>query len=254
MLPRPPRRRDHPDNEPHGSDKSDKPGRPAAQADGEPDGPTASHSGAMFSALFLLVFAIAIIVPWTVADSARQNTYAEAQSLTEAYWNAGDLPAENALATRGALREYTAFVAGREWRLLAKGELAEAGWARLNTLRAELGTLEPKDKTEKEALAAVEAQLEQVYAARRQRAVDAQASLPAGVLVLTVLTAGLVLAFPLLSGARPRGSVRFTYLLLAGSLAFGVYLAFAINHTFTGPLGVDSSAFESAEREFQQIP
>ncbi|WP_106397802.1 bestrophin-like domain [Actinocorallia populi] len=234
--------------------RSDRSERPDRSPDTEPDGPTSSHAGAMFSALFLLVFAIAIIVPWTVADSARQNTYAEAQALTEAYWNAGDLPADSAMATREALREYTRFVTEREWRLLARGELAEAGWARLNSLRADLGMLEPRSKDEKDSLAAVEAQLEQVYAARRQRAVDAQASLPPGVLWLTVLTAGLVLAFPLLAGARPRGPVRFTYLLLAGSVAVGVYLVFAINHTFTGPLGVDASAFESAWREFRQIP
>lgn len=225
-----------------------------ARVDEEPDGPTASHAGAMFSALFLLVFAIAIIVPWTVADSARQNTYAEAQALTEAYWSAGDLPPAGAAATREALRDYTAFVADREWPLLARGTLSEAGWTRLNTLRADLGALSPRTKDEKEALAGVEAQLEQVYAARRQRAVDARATLPSGVLALTVLTALLVLLFPLLAGARPRGWSRLTYLLLAGSLALGVYLAFAINHTFTGPLGVDSSAFEGAQREFLQIP
>ncbi|GAA0966431.1 hypothetical protein [Actinocorallia libanotica] len=223
-------------------------------ADTAADGPTSSHAGAMFSALFLLVFAIAVIVPWTVADSARQNTYAEAQALTEAYWNAGELPPDSALATREALRDYTRFVTEREWRLLARGELSEAGWARLNSLRSDLGLLEPRDKSEKESLDAVEAQLEQVYAARRQRAVDAQASLPSGVLWLTVLSAGLVLAYPLLAGARPRGAVRFTYLLLAGSVMLGVYLVFAIDHTFTGPLGVDASAFESAWREFRQIP
>jgi len=246
MFSRPTRRRD--------SDPSASARTAAGRPDDEPDGPTSSHAGAMFSALFLLVFAIAIIVPWTVTDSARQNTYAEAQALTEAYWNAGDLPSDSALATREALREYTRFVAEREWRALARGELSAAGWARLNTLRAELGMLEPANKEEKEARAAVEEQLEQVYAARRQRAVDAKATLPSGVLALTVLTAVLVLVFPLLAGARPKGPVRLTYLLLAASVALGVYLAFAINHTFTGPLGVDSSAFESAEREFQRIP
>src|SRR5258708_25176758 len=60
--------------------------------DGEPEGPTASHSGGILSALFLLVFAIAIIVPWTAADTARHNTYAEVQSLNEAYWRAPPLP------------------------------------------------------------------------------------------------------------------------------------------------------------------
>ncbi len=54
--------------------------------DPDPDGPTAAHTGAMLSALFLLAFAIAIVVPWTTADAARSNTYAESHAVSEAYW------------------------------------------------------------------------------------------------------------------------------------------------------------------------
>jgi hypothetical protein len=93
-----------------------------------------------------------------------------------------------------------------------------------------------------------------MYAARRQRAVDAEASLPGGVLALTVVTAVLVVAFPVLSGARPRGRVWGSYVLLTVSLVVGVYLVFAINHTFSGPLGVDAEAFRSALQEIGRIP
>ncbi|MFD2352725.1 hypothetical protein ACFSTC_30725 [Nonomuraea ferruginea] len=40
----------------------------------------------MLSALFLLVFAIAVIVPWTTADAARQNTQVESRAVADAYW------------------------------------------------------------------------------------------------------------------------------------------------------------------------
>ena len=60
--------------------------------DRDPGGPSGGHAGAMLSALFLLVFAIAIIVPWTTADTARQNTYAESQAAVETYWAAAGLP------------------------------------------------------------------------------------------------------------------------------------------------------------------
>src|SRR5262245_48337963 len=59
--------------------------------DRDPSGITATHAGAMLSALFLLVFAIAIVVPWTTADAARQNTYAESQAIVDAYWSASAL-------------------------------------------------------------------------------------------------------------------------------------------------------------------
>ncbi|GAA3242666.1 hypothetical protein [Actinocorallia longicatena] len=222
--------------------------------DDEPDGPTASHSGAMISALFLLIFAIAIIVPWTVADSARQNTYAEAQSLVEAYWAAGDLPPAEADSTRAALRDYTRYVSGPEWRTLRDGELGPDGWSKLDMLRGHLGELTFKEKEQKDALDAVEGHLEEVFAARRQRAVDAESSLPGGVLFLTLVTALLVLLLPLVSGAKPRGWVWVPYALLAVCLAVSVQLAFSINHTFKGPLGVSADAFKTAQQEFDRIP
>jgi len=222
--------------------------------DDAPDGPTASHAGAVISALFLLVFAIAVIVPWTVADSARQNTYAEANALVEASWLAGGLPAADTASTRAALRGYTRFVADDEWRTLRRGELDPGGWSRLDQLRGTLTRLKLKDKDQQAARDDVETRLETVYAARRQRAVDANATLPHGMLALTVLTGALVLIFPAVSGARPRGWIWLPYGLMAMCLGVGVYLVFAINHTFSGPLGVDPTAFTSALQELGRVP
>ncbi|HEY7483825.1 MAG TPA: hypothetical protein VH912_05125 [Streptosporangiaceae bacterium] len=218
------------------------------------DGPIASHAGAMISALFLLIFAIAVIVPWTVADSARQNTYAEANALVEAGWAARGLPPADAASTRTALRDYVRFVAEKEWRGPQQGEPDPQGWQRLDKLRAALAGLRLENEDQQDARDDVQSQLQTVYAARRQRAVDAHASLPTGVLALTVLTAVLVAAFPVLSGARPRGWIWAPYALLGVSLAVGVYLVFAINHTFSGPLGVAPTAFTAALQELGRIP
>jgi hypothetical protein len=111
-----------------------------------------------------------------------------------------------------------------------------------------------KNQAQQEARDAVEGQLQTLYAARRQRAVDASASLPSGVLVLTVVTGAMVLLLPLLSGARPRGWVWAPYALMVAIVGVGVYLVFAINHTFSGPLGVDSTAFTSALQELGRLP
>jgi hypothetical protein len=208
----------------------------------------------MISALFLLVFAIAVIVPWTVADSARQNTYAEANALVEASWAARGLPPAQAASTRASLRDYARFVVDDEWGSLKHGRLDQRGWDRLDDLRTTVDGLQLKDKDQQAAQNAVDSQLQAVYAARRQRAVDASATLPFGVLVLTVITAVLVLTFPLVSGARPRGWIWAPYGLMAGIVGVGVYLVFAINHTFSGPLGVDPTAFTSALSELGRIP
>jgi hypothetical protein len=233
-----------PDNEPAAGIASD-----AAS-----DGPIASHAGSMISALFLLVFAIAVIVPWTVADSARQNTYAEANALVEASWQARGLPAADAATTRAALRGYTQFVINDEWRTLRRGELDPSGWRRLDDLRAAVARLQPRAPSQQQARDNVEGQLQTIYAARRQRAVDAAASLPRGVLGLTVLAAVLVVLFPPVSGIRPRGWIWAPYVVMTVVVGLGVYLVFAINHTFSGPLGVGPAAFTSALTELGRIP
>jgi hypothetical protein len=223
-------------------------------SDAAPDGPIASHAGAMISALFLLIFAIAVIVPWTVADSARQNTYAEANALVEAAWLAGGLPAADAAATRAALRGYAQFVATDEWRTLRRGELDPRGWRRLDEMRAAVSRLQVREPGQQQARDDIASQLQTVYAARRQRQVDASATLPQGMLGLTVLAALLVVIFPPMSGVRPRGWIWAPYGLLAVVVGLGVYLVFAINHTFSGPLGVDPAAFTSALAELGRIP
>jgi hypothetical protein len=231
-------------------DKDDKDG----WADEKPDGPTASHAGGMLSALFLLIFAIAIIIPWTVADSARQNTQVEAQALVEAYWAAGDLPAADSSTVRAGLRDCSRFVADTEWTSLARGRLDDAGWAKLDGLRTSIEGYSYTDKDQKAGQDRVETELQSIYEARRQRAVDAQAGLPVGVLWLTVVTGIIIAVFPFLAGARPRGIVWLPWTVMVGCLMIGIFLVFAIDQAFSGPLGVGPDAFRTALQEFIRIP
>jgi Protein of unknown function (DUF4239) len=224
------------------------------KVDDDPDGATASHAGAMLSALFLLVFAIAIIVPWTNVDSARENTYAEAQGLTEAYWSAGSLPPADATMIRTGLRDYTGFVQTKEWPLMAKGRLSDTGWSKLDTLRAAISNLQFKSTNDQATQSDVLDQIRNVYAARQQRAVDAKSSLPTAILIFTVLTGLIMIIFPLLAGARPRGMALLPLLVMAGMLGISIYLVFDINHTFAGDLSVKPDAFKSATQEFQRTP
>ena len=222
--------------------------------DEKPDGPTAGHAGGMLSALFLLIFAIAIIIPWTVADSARQNTQVESQALVEAYWAAGDLPTADAGTVRAGLRDYTRFVADTEWTSLARGHLDDAGWTKLDALRASADGFTYTNKDHKAAQDRIETQLQSIYEARRQRAVDAQAGLPVGVLWLTVVTGIIIAVFPFLAGARPRGIVWLPWAVMVGCLMIGVFLVFAIDQAFSGPLGVGPDAYRNALQEFARIP
>jgi hypothetical protein len=222
--------------------------------DSNPDGATAGHAGAMLSALFLVAFAIAIVVPWTTADSARENTYAESQAVVEAYWSASALPAPAGGEVQAGLRDYVRILVGPEWRLMAKGRLSPEGWSRLDALRTKVMNLRVTGDEAKDARTAVLQNLQTMSAARSQRMMDAKTRPPLGLLYMTVLTGAVVCVFPFLAGARPRGMAIVPLGVMAALLAVGVYLTFDISHVFTGALRVRPDAFTTAQQEFQRIP
>ncbi|NDU76624.1 hypothetical protein GWI34_28955 [Actinomadura sp. DSM 109109] len=221
--------------------------------DSAPDGPTSSHTGGMLSALFLLAFAIAIVVPWTTADSARSNTYTESQAIAEAYWAAQRLPAADARHVQDRLIAYVELVRGPEWRLMEHGRLSSRGWADLDGLRREVIAVEAGSDEAKEARAAVLDHLGEVSAARRQRAVDARTTPPAGLLAVTLITGLVVLVLPFLVGARPRGMALVPLSLMAALLAAGTYLTVDISHVFTGALAVGPDAFTSLHADLRRL-
>lgn len=223
--------------------------------DGDPGGTTAGHAGSMLSALFLLVFAIAIVVPWTSADSARENAYNESRALVEAYWAASTLPAPEGRDVQADLRGYTDLLVGDEWRLMrTRHRLSAEGDARLNALRDKVLGLPVANDDQKDARTAVLDQIEALTAARGQRALDARTTPPAGLLAMTVLTGLVVLLFPFMAGARPRGLTLVPMCVMAALLGVGVFLAFDIEHVFSGALRVKPDVYVTAQHQFQQIP
>ncbi|MFC6086084.1 bestrophin-like domain [Sphaerisporangium aureirubrum] len=219
-----------------------------------PNGPSAGHAGSMLSAMFLLVFAIAIVVPWTTADAARLNTYGESQAAVETYWAATGLPAPAATAVQSQVRGYLDFVVGKEWPLMASGRLSPEGTSRLNAMRTQMGNLVLQDDDAKNARAAVLEQLQSMSSSRRQRAADARSEPPAGVLPLAILTGTIVILFPFLAGARPRGWTLVPLTVMSGLLGVGVFLAWQISHVFASGLSIGPDAFTVALLEIQQIP
>jgi hypothetical protein len=218
------------------------------------DGTTSKHTGAMLSALFLLAFAIAIVVPWTTADAARQNTHTESEAVVGAYWAAAELPAPVGPQVQAGLRDYVHFVIGTEWGVMKHGRLSDTGWSRLDSLRTEVVRLRTTDNQVEDARTTLLTQFQAISEARSQRALDAKARPPVALLYLTVLTGLATVIFPFIVGARPRGMTMIPLGVMAALLGFGVYLTFDISHVFDGGLQVKPDAFHAAQQEFQRIP
>ena len=221
--------------------------------DPDPDGPTTSHTGAMLSALFLLAFAIAIVVPWTSADAARSNTYTESQAIAEASWAATRLPDADARLVQQRLREYADVVRGSEWRLMKDGRLSPRGWALLEQIRRHVVAVDSDSDELLEARGAVLGHIGEISAARRQRAMDARTAPPAGLLAVTVVTGAAVVLLPFMAGARPRGMTLVPLSLMAALLAAGTYLTIDISHVFSGAMAVGPEAFTGVGAELRRI-
>lgn len=221
--------------------------------DGDPGGPTVAHAGSIISALFLIAFAIAIVVPWTTADAARLNTYAETQAIAEASWAASGFPAPAGQTVQAGLRDYTQFVRTTEWPLMAQGKLSDEGWARLEEMRRGVSALSLKGDQAIDAQDSVLAHISEISAARRQRAMDAAATPPPGLIVVTMLTGLAVVILPLLAGSRPRGWALVPLTLMAGLLGVGVFLTMDISRVFAGALAVQPDAFTGVLSELARI-
>jgi hypothetical protein len=222
--------------------------------DEDPSGEPTRHAAAMVSALFLLTFALAIVVPWTTADAASENTYVESQAAVEAYWSASRLPAPADRQVQSRLRDYLRFVLDNEWPLMADGRLSADGWSRLDALRTQVTDLRVTGIDAQDARNDLLDQIQDVSGARRLRAADATASPPPVVLGLTVLTGVTVILFPFLGGERLGLERLVPLMVMAALLGVGVYLAFDITHVFRGGLAVGPDAFQAALEGIQRIP
>ncbi|WP_327092960.1 DUF4239 domain-containing protein [Nonomuraea sp. NBC_01738] len=221
--------------------------------DGDPGGPSSAHAGAMLSAMFLLAFAIAIIVPWTTADAARQNTHTEARAAIEAYWAAAGLPESDREQVRSGLHAYVKSVVDDEWPLMAQGETDPTGGERLDALRSQVASVESGSDKLDDAKGEVLDHVRDLDTARAQRVADAATTPPEGLLWLTVLSGVVVVLFPFLAGARPRGATIVPLMAMAAMLGFGIYLCWDIMRVFDGPLAVGPEAFQVALQEFARI-
>jgi hypothetical protein len=223
--------------------------------DKDNNGTIARHTGSMLSALFLMAFAIAVVVPWTTADAARDNTQAESQAVIGAYWSAAELPAPVGRQVQQGLRGYVGFVRDSEWDLMRRHErLSPDGWARLDALRAQVVALRAADDRTEDARTTVLQDFQLISEARSRRALDARARPPVALLYLTALTGLTAVLFPYLIGARPRGMTFLPMGAMAALLGFAVYLSFDISHVFSGGLQVKPDAFTAAQQEFPRIP
>jgi hypothetical protein len=217
--------------------------------------PALAFVGSTTLSLFVLVLGFLVASSWQEHSAARDHTYSEARALTAAYSAAGALGPADRSEVRASLRTYTESVIGEEWAAMAEQRASATAWQALDhdhTMLQRIASQGPGGSSSSATTATSKA-LDDAYQMRGQRLSDMRWAVPSALLFALVATALLVLLFPALVGINAGPRHLMMMVLLGAVLGFGIYLVFNLQHPFSGPVGVDSSAYQQAQGRFAQL-
>lgn len=203
--------------------------------------------------LYAVLLAFLVIAVWEQHDAASDNAAEEASTLATMYRQTAGMPSGEQRTFRALLRGYTNAVVDDEWPVQAKngGASPKARHYIAEIYRA-YGALPPAEANSPVSQEFLRT-FSTVAADRNRRTLQANEQLP------DVLWAGL-----LVGGGIVIGMSFFLYMetfwlhaFVSGSMAtligFLLLLTLLMNQPFTGPLALDSGAFEHSTTVFDSV-
>jgi hypothetical protein len=217
---------------------------------GEPEDVTIGFLGPSLAAIYLLVLAVALATEWQTIGDANQAATSEASAIRELYWSAaGFTPAQQAFLQKN-VRAYATAVVNHDWPQMRRGELDDTSEQLLSTINSYVLKINPQDAAGTNAQLQASTLLGTLFSVHDQRAVDAAARLPQGLVAGVIGTSVVVAAFPFFCGI---GATRRSIALAAVQAAMvgiGIVVVFQLNHVYTGPLAVSPAPIQTT---LQQI-
>ncbi|HEY3953599.1 MAG TPA: hypothetical protein VGM53_09505 [Streptosporangiaceae bacterium] len=217
---------------------------------GEPEDVTIGFLGPSLAAIYLLVLAVALATEWQTIGDANQAATSEASTIRELYWTAaGFTPSEQAFL-QVHVRDYATAVVHHDWPQMRRGSLDDSSEEMLSTINHYVLKINPQDAAGTNAQLQASTLLGSLFNVRDQRAVDAAARLPQGLIAGVIATSLVVAAFPFACGI---GATRRSIALAgvqAALVGIGIVVVFQLNHVYSGPLAVSSAPIQTT---LQQI-
>lgn len=198
---------------------------------------------AVLGALYAVLLAFVVVDQWGNMETAKRNTFSEANELGALYWNARALPPAQGSALERTTKQYAETVIGTEWPLMRNGRSSPAATNLVYTMRDEINAM-PTDTPRGQTIFEQSlAHVNGLEAARRQRLSESTDTLPpvlwVSLMIGSVLTVGFAFLFGLsnfvahLLIAAPLGILVVTVLIVIDQL----------NHPFGGVVAVGPDAF-----------
>jgi hypothetical protein len=199
--------------------------------------------GIMFSVLLAFVFSEV----WSEYNTAAQAIDTECAALHSAATLADTLPHSDARRINTAILGYTQFVLQQEWPVMREGAV---GTRALEALRFPLNVATLAGSGEVKT--AILELMSQAQAARETRLFQAGLGMPLAMWVMVTAMGGILIAFVLLSGTQPPGTV-----ILAASFAVSIAMVLVLvrmlDYPFHGALALDHGRFQIIAHQTEKL-
>ncbi|MCM6772070.1 DUF4239 domain-containing protein [Nocardia sp. CDC159] len=203
-----------------------------------------------FTALVAFVF----VLGWQQHNAAHDHTVSEAKGLVETYRAAESLPQPQRQRVQQLIRDYTDEVLTREWPLMEnESRMSTASADTFETLRRTVVAIRTSDPAVSEARSKALSGIEKAAAARQDRGIDMERTVPQFMYIALCFGAGMVLLNPVLNGIRvTRRSIAMSGLL---GIVVGVALLAIhdLERPYTGAIHVPQDAFQQAKADYHRI-
>ena len=195
--------------------------------------------------------AFVLIDVYTAVDTARTNSYHEADSLVAVYWDADLLPPQAKDQIQQLIRQYTATVANTEWPAMRDGDpVASAGKAQLDRIHDAIATVRPGTDQEQDRQTQASNDLTTVYQDRQERLDAADSRVSSIVWLALIVGAVLSIGLTCLFGGEKMRTHLIIAATLAGTLAALLFATYQLQNPFGGSVQISPEAFSSALEQF----
>ncbi|MGH3165368.1 MAG: hypothetical protein ACRDN0_05670 [Trebonia sp.] len=206
---------------------------------------------AVVGVFYAVILGMVMVSAWNRVDTARVDTYTEADALLQLYWYGQSLPQPQGAEVEGLAREYATVVIKVEWPLLARKQASPQAESLSLELRALVQSQQP---TTPAAVARYQQALDEatMLGDARQARIDLAQDglsrlLTTGILLGGVITVGFAFLFGMKS-TRVHVLVMFALTLLA---SFMLLITYEFSYPFAGAANVGPGNFQMAVHYMQ---
>ncbi|GAA2833168.1 bestrophin-like domain [Crossiella cryophila] len=212
------------------------------------------HFFAAVGAFYAILVAFVVVAVWEDMESARRNTYIEANALPGLYFAATDFPDKDKRVFQEISVAYARAVITEEWPLLASGQAGPQVEDAAKRMRRAIVSIEVETPRQEALYSAMIERVNTINTTRRERLNEARPSVPRFFWVGLVVGGVLVIGFALFFGTPTFLPHALMIAVLASLVSASLYFTYLMDHPFRGQIAVTPDAFRTALVQMGQTP